>query len=236
MPSLQLLYNTLLPWYETILMLMDTFLYQPTSVIACSTRIFVRNICRDILFLLLFCWGGNICWQSNFRVAFIWRQKYSVYWFIHSIREIPLPGIKRLTWKRPKDGQYVIQWMCSEWKKFLLQWKSHHDITCKTQFKTKECCRKQSLFMSLFTTRLTAVTEAAVVLASYTVVLWPGKQPELIKPAASNLSYSSYSEMIDFYQIIYELMLSEHYYCVRANTTLRFTSSTLNPVHFSSAD
>lgn len=31
-----------------------------------------------------------------FKSSLIWRQKYSVYWFIHSIREIPLPGIKSL--------------------------------------------------------------------------------------------------------------------------------------------
>ncbi len=31
-----------------------------------------------------------------FKSSLIWRQKYSVYWFIHSIREIPLPSIKSL--------------------------------------------------------------------------------------------------------------------------------------------
>lgn len=129
----------LLPWYETILLLMGTFLYQPTSMIACSTRIFVRNI-RNIaqIFVEIFCFyycpveGGIFADSQTFESSLIWRQKYSVYWFIHSNRDIPLPGIKSLNWKRPKDGQYAIQWMCSEWKKFVLQWKSHHDIKCKT--------------------------------------------------------------------------------------------------------
>lgn len=83
----------------------------------------------------------------------------------------------------------------------------------------------------LFTTSLTAVTQAAVVLASCTA-LCTGELSDRIKPAGSNLLHTCSFEVIDFYLTSNELMLSERYYCERANITLRFTSSTLSPAYF----
>lgn len=64
----------------------------------------VHKMCRNIVhifvelvFLLLLSQGGNILLiVKAFNSSLIWRQKYSLYWFIHSIRETPFLGINSL--------------------------------------------------------------------------------------------------------------------------------------------
>lgn len=82
----------------------------------CSIRIFVRTrTCVEIFFLLLLKQRGNILLINILLVkalkpSLITQQKYSVYWFIHSIREIPLLGIKSLFEQLDQKKSLTREW------------------------------------------------------------------------------------------------------------------------------
>lgn len=129
-------------------------------------------------------------------------QKYSVYWFIHTIREIALLDIKSL-WEQ-LDPSETLTRVRSTGELFndsnsQHERKFNRDIKREIHYKIWGFWAKLSRGESqlhnkwgwpsycLFTTSLTAVTQAAVVLASG-IAMW--EQSNLNKPAGRNYTPS----------------------------------------------
>lgn len=161
---------------------MCTFWTQSTKCVRSISNIV--HIFVELVFLLLLSQGGNILLiVKAFNSSLICRQKYSLYWFIHSIRETPFLGI--LTWVKTLTRAWSIERLfsaangrnspCSGGLIII------SDVKHTSRLWNSEQCRVTSWASSeqmrlpvycLFTTWRTAATQAAVVLASCTAI-WP---------------------------------------------------------------
>lgn len=213
----------------------------------------IRNtvqIFAQLVLPLLLSLGGNK-WSNLWFFSLIWRQKYSLYWFIHSTgvwgtkssfadvdlrslfnrsvinRQLVRSAAGRLSNFSSLKGYYIITSDVKHTfrKKTLNKAESHHKST-----QNKWGCQHVAclpLDWLQFHKRL---------LSSHCVLHNVQENCPTRSEQLGAIWLLTSFKTIDFYLISDELMFSECHYCERVNITLRFASNSLSSSHFISAD
>lgn len=210
----------------------------------------IRNIVQifaQLVLPLLLSLGGNK-WSNHWFFSLIWRQKYSLYWFIHSTTVWGTKSLCADVDLRSLFNQSVIvKWVVHSVAGLLSSLKGYYIITSdvKHTFRNKTLNNAESHHKS-------PQNKWGCQHVACLPLDWLQLHKRLLSShcALHNVQENclTWSEQlgaiwlltsfktIDFYLISDELMFSECHYCERVSITLRFTSNSLSSCYFILAD